>query len=91
LRFTDFFLLTASSGIAFYEWSGNSAYDPDFTGIGIQPYYYDRYSALYTKYVVLGSTMNIKFQVDTGTNQGITMAMFPYYVNGVPNTSAGVR
>lgn len=91
LHFTDFFLLSATSGVAFYEWSGNSAYDPDITSIGIQPFYYDRYASLYTKYVVLGSRIKLKYQVDTGTNQGVASTVYAYYNNSVPNTPAGLR
>lgn len=38
-----------------YNWRLNSAYDPDFTGIGHQPTYFDELSQIYHKYRVLGA------------------------------------
>lgn len=34
-------------------WRANSIFDPDFTGAGDQPLYYDQYAALYGQYQVL--------------------------------------
>lgn len=42
-----------------YIFRGNSAFDPDFTGVGHQPYYFDQYSALYNKYRVYGSSIRV--------------------------------
>ncbi len=55
LRYEDFFLLTSTSGIAYYIVSGNGAFKPDIISTGHQPKYWDRYAALYSQYVVLGS------------------------------------
>lgn len=33
----------------------NSCFDPDFTGVGHQPLYYDSYTAIYDQYVVIGA------------------------------------
>lgn len=38
---------------------GNSVYDPDNTGTGGQPQYYDQISTLYGKYTVFGSAISI--------------------------------
>lgn len=37
----------------------NSLYDPDFTGAGNQPRYFDQYMALYDKYLVLGARIKV--------------------------------
>jgi len=91
LRYSDYYLLTSSSGIAYAEYSGNSVYDPDITFVGHQPYYFDRYAAIYTNYAVIGSKITIFTNVDTGSNQGVYVGLYAYYLNGVPNTSAGLQ
>lgn len=47
LKFSDTYLLASTAGFAYYEYSGNSAYDPDVTGGGGQPLFFDQYAALY--------------------------------------------
>lgn len=53
--------LTILPGVPFqdYIFRGNSAFDPDLTGIGHQPYYFDQYAAIYTKYRVHGSSIRV--------------------------------
>lgn len=91
LKYSDFYLLTSTLGIAYQEYSGNSCYDPDITSTGHQPYYFDRYAGLYQNYVVLGSKFKVSTNVDTGTNQGVLLGLYAYYSNPVPNTQAGLR
>jgi len=53
-------LITSGSGaLSYYTWSCNSLYDPNVTGIGHQPMYFDQLSALYDHYVVIGSRIKI--------------------------------
>lgn len=42
-----------------YTFRGNSAFDPDETGIGHQPMYFDTYSAVYSKYKVISSSCRV--------------------------------
>lgn len=51
---------TASS-IASYSFSANGLYDPDISGTGHQPLYFDNLSALYSKYVVQYSKIRATF------------------------------
>lgn len=44
-----------------YLFNGNSLYDPDRTGIGHQPMYADQFAALYRKYFIIASTINLSF------------------------------
>lgn len=43
---------TASVGIYTYDLALNDVYDPDITGVGAQPAYYDQWSGLYNRWVV---------------------------------------
>lgn len=47
-----------------HTFRGNSIYDPDYTGVGNQPYYRDQLATLYEKYVVTGSKLAVKFVSD---------------------------
>jgi hypothetical protein len=39
---------------------GNSVYDPDYTGAGHQPLYFDQYMGIYERYRVLGAKIVVK-------------------------------
>lgn len=91
LKFSEFYILSSTGGIAAYAYSGNAASAPDAVSGTDQPYYYDRYSALYDDYVVLRSRITVKAAADTGSNQCIMFAIAPYYINTFPATSAGMR
>lgn len=43
---------TASVGIYTYDLALNDVHDPDITGVGAQPAYYDQWNALYNRWVV---------------------------------------
>lgn len=91
LRYTDVYTLNAVSGFAKYVYSGNSAYDPDFTGLGHQCLYWDQISAIYSKYVVLSSRITFKGNVDTGSNQGIIATITAYFNNTFADSIAGIQ
>lgn len=42
-----------------YTFRANSCYDPNYTAGGHQPMYFDQYSAIYSRYRVLGSAIKI--------------------------------
>lgn len=42
-----------------YTFRGNSCYDPNYTGIGHQPMYYDQYSLIYNRYRVMGCKIKV--------------------------------
>jgi len=91
LRYNDIYTLNAVSGFAKYIYSGNSAFDPDYTGIGHQCLYWDQISAIYAKYVVLASKITFKGNVDTGSNQGIIATVTAYYQNTFSDSIAGLQ
>lgn len=58
LRYIDQYALTSTlGGASTVVFRMNSVFDPDFTNVGHQPLYYDRYSAIYNNYRVLGSRL----------------------------------
>lgn len=46
--------------INFIKYRANSIFDPDYSGVGHQPFGYDQWSILYNHYVVLGSKITVK-------------------------------
>lgn len=62
-------MASSAGSLVRHAWCANSVYDPDFTGTGHQPLYYDQYTAIYDQYVVLGSKITITFaNRDTAKN-----------------------
>jgi len=62
LKYCDVITLTSTAGaVSQYAFRLNSAYDPDYTGGGHQPYFYDQFAAIYRKYTVMGSTFKASF------------------------------
>lgn len=45
-----------------HQFRGNSCYDPDYTGAGVQPYGWDEYTNLYNNYQVKASKITVYFQ-----------------------------
>lgn len=67
LRYTSYFNLSVGvvGGAAQYLLRTNSAYDPDYTGVGTQPRGYDQYAALYNQYTVNKSTLKVVIAIPT--------------------------
>jgi hypothetical protein len=62
------------------EFSMNSLFDPDFTGTGAQPGYFDQLSTLYNRYRVYGSAIKVievPFNAGTQINVPVTMVVVP--------------
>lgn len=58
LRYVNTHIMTSTSGgIATLVYRMNGPFDPDATGVGHQPMYWDRYAAIYQSYRVLGSRL----------------------------------
>lgn len=68
---------TSTAGvITFYKYVCNGLFDPNSSGAGHQPYYFDQMSAIYNHYCVIGSKINIKAMPTTSSTAGyyITLA-----------------
>lgn len=55
--------------------AGNGPYDPDVTGSGNQPNYFDNYTAIYGRYRCLGSTIRVQFYNASSTIAVRTVVM----------------
>lgn len=61
-KYAENLVLQMPSGVpAQYRFSCNSLYDPNSTGTGHQPYYFDEMANLYNQYQVLGSKITVSF------------------------------
>lgn len=70
LPFTETCQVTTVAGVgAWYQWRGNSLYDPDITGAGSQPYAYDQWSTFYAAWNVTGSSIEV---TAANTQSGVT-------------------
>lgn len=60
LRYTSYFNIDPiAAGTVAYYLRCNSAYDPDYTGVGGQPRGFDQYAALYNQYTVNRNTLKM--------------------------------
>ncbi len=59
IRYCDEIALSPGAAYGQYTYRGNSCFDPDETGVGHQPLYYDQYSAVYSKYKVISSRCRV--------------------------------
>lgn len=92
LRYQDTYFNMSTAAALFQTanaFSGNSPYDPDATGVGVQPYEYDELSSLYTYYICKASKIKCTFY----TNQTIancpkiTALIHPWQGSGGPTYS----
>lgn len=59
-KYVDLISMTASGGaVATRQFVCNGMYDPDYSGIGHQPMYFDQLSAIYNHYTVIGSKIKV--------------------------------
>lgn len=59
LTYVDQLVLAPGVPVAQHTFRGNSCFDPDYTGGGHQPLYFDQYATLYSKYRVVGSAIRV--------------------------------
>jgi hypothetical protein len=64
-RYFDGFTVTSTAGVfTSYIMSANGMYDPNITGTGGQPTYFDQVGSIYDHYTVMKSTVEFTFLVD---------------------------
>lgn len=69
----------ATGQLANYFWSCNSMYDPNRSGTGHQPMYYDQYIGLYDHYTVIGA--EAKFTIMKTDSNSTIPVMVGCFVN----------
>lgn len=61
-RYCETFALSNTAGaIGTHVFSANGMFDPDITGTGHQPYYFDQLTGIYNHYTVIASKLTLKF------------------------------
>lgn len=71
------YTITSSTGVPnVYKWATNGLFDPDVSGGGHQPYYFDQFGALYNHYTVLGSKITITLSPDTATTDPFVAGIY---------------
>ena len=60
LKYSQAIRLNNGSSTVVHVFRGNSLYDPDYSGIGHQPMYFDQYSLVYERYRVLGAKISVR-------------------------------
>jgi len=87
LRYQDQYTLTSSSGSA-AQWLFrlNSLFDPDLTGVGHQPLYFDQLSGIYQYYRIRSTRMHVTFLPLTDDTELTTTG--PYEVGVGANSTS---
>lgn len=67
LTYSDKFSLSPGNHCAQYTYRGNSAYDPDWTGTGHQPFYFKEFVPVYQRYRVMASKVEVSVMNNAGT------------------------
>lgn len=88
-RYVDTIGLSGTTGApSAYFFSANGMYDPDITGTGHQPLYFDQYAALYNHYTVIGS--KVTFRCAPAANSYSTMRVVGTIDDDASNVSNNV-
>jgi hypothetical protein len=60
----------------------NSLYDPDYTGAGHQPYFFDQIAGIYNRYRVNACTVDITFSDPSGDGMAVACQVKPSSATG---------
>lgn len=69
-------LVSSTGALKTYQYSCNGMYDPNITGTGHQPFYYDQLSALYNHYCVIGSKIKLTFVPQDSVQVAFAVALY---------------
>lgn len=86
-RYVQTLQLTQSVGTSVQRFRVNGMFDPDQTGTGHQPYYFDTVKAVYDHYTVVGSTIKWTLQ-PTGSSFAPNMLITAHINDDVVSSNA---
>lgn len=90
LRYNENVSLSSTGGsLNAYTFVANGLFDPNNTGTGHQPMYFDQYMLIYNHYKVLGSIINVKIAGPAGSSTPNANTQIAVIVND-DNSIAGV-
>lgn len=70
-KYTQTNVLSNTAGAINYQtFSANGMYDPDYSGVGHQPLYFDEMSNVYNHYCVIGSKITVRAAGTTSSGTG---------------------
>lgn len=100
LRYSDNFTLgddLTASGVSTQQvFRANSLYDPDYTGTGHQPRYFDQWTTMYGRYVVLGSKIRVNCHAaaagTSNVSNGLLAVQLAQYIGSttIPNSMSDI-
>lgn len=85
LTYAEVIHLTGAAS-SLYQFRGNSLFDPDLTGAGHQPYMFDQWSLMYSRYRVFGSSIKVNALNESGTVAAQVIVYPSGSVSAVANT-----
>lgn len=77
LKYVSQVALASAGALATNVYSGNSCFDPDVTGTGHQPYFFDQWATFYADYTCLGSSIKVTPTDQTPTPVGKIVTVVP--------------
>lgn len=76
-KYAEQLALTSTTGVmAKYYFAANGLYDPNITGTGHQPLYFDQLTPIYDHYCVIGSRIKIKILPDSTITKPVQCVLF---------------
>lgn len=82
LRYQETFTPSVITAFDVNQWRGNSLFDPNFTGTGAQPNYFDNYAGIYAAYTVYGSKIRVR-AISSSVTTGILLTVVPERVTSI--------
>lgn len=90
-RYVDNITLTSTAAaLATHQFSVNSMFDPNTTGVGHQPLYYDQLTPLYNHYTVIGSKITVQITPKATNEEPTRFVLFLEDNTTVTPTDIGI-
>lgn len=70
---------------------GNSIYDPDATGTGGQPMFFDQLAALYANYTVYGSSIDVQFVNRSSSTESAFIKVGVFPIDAITTSSGDIN